>query len=159
MESVKREYNKQYDTWVPWLEDQYLYYFGKDNKASYVTKQQLEKSKVTGIKQVDTIQDGVNNLVGDQVGKGGLLQPIGDMASKEGVNRMERQGKDDRGDYAPGPLNSVAKPVAENAQAGASAVAGGAQTGATNAMEGAKNVGGYLGGMSPYGKKTEEGKQ
>jgi len=23
---------------VPWLEDQYLYYFGKDNKASYATK-------------------------------------------------------------------------------------------------------------------------
>ena len=23
---------------VPWLEDQYLYYFGKDNKTSYATK-------------------------------------------------------------------------------------------------------------------------
>lgn len=23
---------------MPWIEDQYLYYFGKDNKASYATK-------------------------------------------------------------------------------------------------------------------------
>lgn len=159
METVKRQYNNQYEKWAPWLEDQYLYYFGKDNKASYVTKQQLEKSKVTGIKQVDTLQDGVNNLVGDQVGKGGLLQPVGDLASKEGVNRMERQGKDDNGAYAPGPMNSVANPVAENAKAGGSAVAGGAQTGANKAMEGAKNAGGYLGGMSPFGKKKEDGKE
>jgi len=146
-----------YDSWVPWLEDQYLYYFGKDNKASYATKQQLEKSKVTGIKQVDNIQDGVNNLVADQVGKDGLLRPVGDIASKEGLNRAERQGKDERGDYGPGPLSSVANPVAENTKAGASAVAGGAQTGATKTVEGAKSAGGYLSGMSPFGKE-EEGK-
>lgn len=31
-------YNRQYDNWVPWLEDQYLKYFTKDNKTSYATK-------------------------------------------------------------------------------------------------------------------------
>jgi hypothetical protein len=31
-------YNKQYDNWVPWLEDKYLSWFTKDNKASYATK-------------------------------------------------------------------------------------------------------------------------
>lgn len=38
MERGKQFYNTQYDKWVPWLEDQYLYYFTKDNKASYATK-------------------------------------------------------------------------------------------------------------------------
>lgn len=41
----------------------------------------------------------MNSLVGGQVGKGGLLQPVGDAASKEGVNRAERGGKDDQGSY------------------------------------------------------------
>ena len=86
--------------------------------------EQLDKSKVTGIEQVDNIQDGVNGLVSGQVGKGGLAQPIGDKFSKEGVNRMERQGKDDSGSYAPGPLNSVAEPVAKNAQGAAGYVGG-----------------------------------
>jgi hypothetical protein len=31
-------YNKQYDTWMPWIEDKYLSWFTKDNKASYATK-------------------------------------------------------------------------------------------------------------------------
>lgn len=31
-------YNRQYDNWVPWIEDQYLKWFTKDNKASYATK-------------------------------------------------------------------------------------------------------------------------
>lgn len=59
----------------------------------------LDKTKVTGISQVDNLQDGVNNLVGGQVGKDGLLAPVGNMASKEGVNRMERGGKDESGTY------------------------------------------------------------
>ena len=33
-------YNRQYDNWVPWLEDQYLKWFTKDNKASYATKRE-----------------------------------------------------------------------------------------------------------------------
>lgn len=43
----------------------------------------------------------MNNLVSGQVGQGGLLQPVGDMLSREGVNRAERQGKDDKGSYLP----------------------------------------------------------
>jgi hypothetical protein len=38
MEWTKDQYNKQYEKWVPWLEDMYLYYFTKDNKASYTAK-------------------------------------------------------------------------------------------------------------------------
>jgi len=38
MEWVKAGYNNQYEKWMPWLEDQYLAWFGKDNKASYATK-------------------------------------------------------------------------------------------------------------------------
>ena len=33
-------YAKQYENWMPWIEDQYLKWFGKDNKASYATKRQ-----------------------------------------------------------------------------------------------------------------------
>lgn len=38
MEWTKQQYNKQYENWVPWIEDKYLQYFGNDNKASYATK-------------------------------------------------------------------------------------------------------------------------
>ena len=118
MEWTKQTYNSQYEKWVPWAEDMYLRWFTKDNKASYATKrtyflfahvfftqlltcflENLDKTKVTGISQVDTLQDGVNNIAAGQVGQGGLFQPVGDAVSKEGVNRAERQGKDDKGSY------------------------------------------------------------
>lgn len=38
MEWAKEQYHKQYDKWVPWLEDLYLRYFTRDNKASYTTR-------------------------------------------------------------------------------------------------------------------------
>ena len=37
-EWVKEGYNNQYEKWMPWIEEKYLALFGKDNKASYVTK-------------------------------------------------------------------------------------------------------------------------
>lgn len=37
-ETAKEIYNKQYENWVPWLEDKYLQLTGKDNKVSYATK-------------------------------------------------------------------------------------------------------------------------
>jgi hypothetical protein len=46
---------------------------------------------VTGVKQVDQLQDGVHNLAAGQIGQGGILQPVGDFVSKEGVNRAEEQ--------------------------------------------------------------------
>lgn len=41
-EWVQEAYNTQYEKWMPWIEDQYLKWFGKgDNKASYATKGNL----------------------------------------------------------------------------------------------------------------------
>lgn len=38
-EWAKEAYHDQYEKWMPWIEDQYLRWFGKgDNKASYATK-------------------------------------------------------------------------------------------------------------------------
>ncbi|KAF4963020.1 hypothetical protein FSARC_8930 [Fusarium sarcochroum] len=145
MEWAKSTYNNQYEVWVPWLEDVYLRLFTKDNKASYATKQELDKTKVTGIEQVDNLQDGVNNLVGGQVGQGGLLQPAGDIASKEGATRAERQGRDENGGYvnkdAPGAsaLNNTASAVVDGGKGVASKTGDGLQ-GVGNA------VGGLLGG-------------
>ncbi len=37
MEWAKGTYNRQYENWVPWLEDKYLAWMGQ-NKTSYVAK-------------------------------------------------------------------------------------------------------------------------
>ncbi|KAH7253538.1 uncharacterized protein BKA55DRAFT_511215 [Fusarium redolens] len=142
MEWAKTTYNDQYEKWVPWMEDVYLRWFTKDNKASYATKQNLDKTKVTGIEQVDTLQDGVHNLATGQVGQGGLLQPVGDLASKEGVNRAERQGRDENGGYVnkevpgSGAMNSTAN-----------AVVGGGQGAAQGLQDVGKGVGNTVGGL------------
>lgn len=177
-EWAKQKYNEQYEVWMPWIEDTFLKYFTKDNKASYATKgmtpsspnsptfesppaptsssssstttppppstspppvttatipeeeeeeeeapvqaivespltplprlpDQLNKTKITGVEQVDTLQDGVHNTVAGQVGQGGLLQPVGDLLSKEGLNRAERRGKDENGGFLPSSLPKV----------------------------------------------------
>ncbi|KAK1537762.1 hypothetical protein CPAR01_07875 [Colletotrichum paranaense] len=141
-EWAKQTYNTQYEKWVPWLEDVYLRWFTKDNKASYATKDTLDKSKVTGVEQVDTLQDGVHNLAAGQVGQGGLLQPVGDMVSKEGVNRAERQGKDDEGGYVP-----TAVPGSGALNQAGSGVAEGSKTVAGKTTEGVKGAGGFVGGL------------
>lgn len=97
----------------------------------------------------------MNDLVGGQVGKGGLLQPIGDMASKEGINRVERQGKDDKGTYG-GAAAGITDPAIQNAQKAGSSVTEGAKGGASYVSESAKGAGGYLGGF--LGGKKEEKK-
>lgn len=38
MEWAKQTYNYQYERWMPWIEDFYLRWFTKDNKASYTAK-------------------------------------------------------------------------------------------------------------------------
>ncbi|GAB7358206.1 hypothetical protein MBLNU230_g0358t1 [Neophaeotheca triangularis] len=136
-EWIKQGYQHQYENWMPWIEDQYLRWFTNDNKASYATKDTLDKSKVTGVEQVDTLQDSVNNAVGQQVGKGGVLQPVGDMASKEGINRAERGGKDDSGSYA----SSV--PGGETVSSGVSSAAGAAQNAGSSVASG---ISGLMGG-------------
>ncbi|KAH9859816.1 hypothetical protein IAQ61_011598 [Plenodomus lingam] len=153
-EAANEYYNQKYETWMPWIEDQYLKWFTKDNKASYATKQSLDKTKVTGISQVDNLQDGVNSLVSGQVGKGGLAQPIGDHLSKEAINRAERGGKDENGRpiEAQGPLGGYGQSAADSVKGGASSVAGGV-TG------GAKSAGGYVGGLFGGGKKEGEAKK
>ncbi|KAF1360947.1 hypothetical protein EJ07DRAFT_114804 [Lizonia empirigonia] len=142
-------YNRQYDNWVPWMEDKYLQWFTKDNKASYATKQNLDKTKVTGISQVDNLQDGVHGLVSGQVGQGGIAQPIGDALSKEGINRAERGGKDENGNpiESQGPLGGYGQGAVDGVKGGAGA----------NVTGGAKNAGGYLGGL--WGGKKEGGEQ
>jgi len=149
---VKEGYNNQYEKWMPWIEDQYLRWFGNDNKASYATKDTLNKSKVTGIKQVDQIQDDVHNLVGNQLGKNGLLAPIGNMASKEGINRAERGGKDDKGTYG-GAGAGYSDPIIQGGKSAGESIAGGAQTVGGGVVDGAKGAGGYVGGMLGVGKK------
>lgn len=57
----------------------------------------LGKTKITGDKNVDAIQDGVNTGVAGQFGKGGLLEGVGNMTSKEVFTRSERDGKGDKG--------------------------------------------------------------
>lgn len=115
----------------------------------------LNKTKITGIDQVDTLQGDVNNLVGNQFGKGGLLKPVGDMASKEGINRAERGGKDDSGGYG-GPAAAVSDPMIKNAKAGGEGIAGGAQSAGTTVTDSAMKAGGYLGGMFGGEKKQEK---
>ncbi|KAF2817530.1 uncharacterized protein BDZ99DRAFT_375153 [Mytilinidion resinicola] len=143
-EWLKQTYNNQYESWMPWMEDQYLKWFTKDNKTSYAAKQELDKSKVTGVEQVDQLQDGVNNLVAGQVGQGGLAQPLGDLASKEGMNRAERGGKDDQGR----PIDSQG-PLGGYGEAATGQVKGAGE----GVVDGAKGAGGYLGGFLGGSKK------
>ncbi|KAI1111939.1 hypothetical protein F5Y14DRAFT_286990 [Nemania sp. NC0429] len=91
VEWAKQKYNEQYDAWMPWIEDVFLKYFTKDNRTSYVARDQLDKTKVTGVKQVDDLQDGANNLAAGLVGQGGILQPVGDTVS-EGLKRADPRG-------------------------------------------------------------------
>jgi hypothetical protein len=37
-EQAGEYYNQKYETWMPWIEDKYLSWFTKDNKASYGAK-------------------------------------------------------------------------------------------------------------------------
>jgi hypothetical protein len=98
----------------------------------------LDKTKVTGISQVDQVQDGVNNLLTGQLQQGGIAQPISDMSSKEGMNRVERGGKGEDGSWVPDPVAGAGSKVAGAGES----VAGGA-----------KGAGGYLGGFLGGSKK------
>ncbi|KAF7955524.1 hypothetical protein EAE96_004450 [Botrytis aclada] len=141
-EWVKEAYNDQYEKWMPWIEDQYLKWFGKgDNKASYAIKDALNKTKVTGVSQIDQIQDDVHNLVGNQLGENGLLAPIGNLAGKEGINRMERNGKDEDGSYG-GPTLAISDPIINNAKGAGQGILGGAQSAGSGLASGAKSAGG-----------------
>ena len=108
--------------------------------------EQLDSTKVTGIDEVDKLQDSVNNVVAGQVGQNGLAQAAGDLASKEGANRAERQGKGEDGSYVPG---------GESASNAASSVAQGGKNVAGGVASGVQGVGSTLGGALGGGNKTE----
>lgn len=57
----------------------------------------ISKTKITGDKNVDAVQDGVNEGVDGQLGKGGLLEGVGNVGSKEVFTRSERGGKGESG--------------------------------------------------------------
>ncbi|KAB5522118.1 hypothetical protein GE09DRAFT_501163 [Coniochaeta sp. 2T2.1] len=156
MEWTKQTYNQQYEKWVPWLEDLYLRYFTKDNKASYAAKEELDKTKVTHIPQIDALQDGVNNLAAGQLGQGGLGQPIGDMASREGLTRAERQGRDDKGQYVSD--SAAAGPVASAGNTVVGGVASGVASGGRQVAEGVQGGLEVAGGILGLGGKEGERK-
>ncbi|EPS27433.1 hypothetical protein PDE_02376 [Penicillium oxalicum 114-2] len=145
-EWAKETYNDQYEKWMPWMEDQYLKWFGKgDNKASYATKDTLSNTKVTGINQVDQLQDDTNNLIGNQLGENGLLKPVGQFVSKEGINRAERNGKDESGSYA-GPASGVWEKSKEGAGNVGSGLASGAESVSNATIGNIPGVKGIMGG-------------
>ncbi|CAO1598884.1 MAG: hypothetical protein LQ349_000389 [Xanthoria aureola] len=88
-EWASKKYNEYYTAYVPWLEDKYLAWFG-ENKTSYTAKEQLDKTKLTNDPSLNATQDGINTGVSGQLKSGGLLGGVGDIVSKEGVNRAER---------------------------------------------------------------------
>ncbi|CAF9919605.1 hypothetical protein IMSHALPRED_004669 [Imshaugia aleurites] len=87
-EWTKKKYNDAYTEYMPWIEDKVLGYWG-ENKTSYTAKEKLN-TDLTGDKNVQAIQGGIAEGVGGQLSSGGLLGGVGDMTSKEGMNRAER---------------------------------------------------------------------
>lgn len=112
------------------------------------------------MEQVDTLQDGVNNLVSSQVGQGGILQPVGDLASREGANRAERGGKGEDGSYVPGAPGATipVDDVAEGGKAVAGAAAEGVKDAGEAAASGVKGAGAFLGSALGGGGQEEGGK-
>jgi hypothetical protein len=79
------------------------------------------------------------------------LKPVGDMASKEGVNRAERQGRDDSGGYMP-----TSVPGGESINNGTKSVMDGGKNVAGKTGEGLMNAPSAVGGMFSSGNKDEE---
>ncbi|KAK4180930.1 hypothetical protein QBC36DRAFT_228459 [Triangularia setosa] len=150
MEWTKTQYNTLYETWVPYLEDLYLRYFTRDNKASYTTKENLDKTKVTGISQVDTLQDNLHSTASSQLGQDGLGRPVGDLLSSEGINRLERKGKDEQGGYLPGGNSNNPVSGAGNTLVGG--VVEGGKTVGNGVVDGGRAAGGWLG----FGGRKEQ---
>lgn len=90
------------------------------------TPDSLSKTKVTGIDQVDQAQDDASNLIGNQIGDNGLLKPVGQALSKEGINRAERNGKDERGQYLGNAddKGGIAKSIGDGVSGGVKGVGG-----------------------------------
>ena len=63
----------------------------------------LKKNPLTDDKNVAAVQGGVAEGVGGTLSSGGLLGGVGDMSSKEGMNRVER------GEMDPSKLEEIKK--------------------------------------------------
>jgi hypothetical protein len=100
----------------------------------------LSKTKITGNDQVNQLQDDTNNLIGNQFGEKGFLAPVGNLASKEGISRAERGGKDGNGSYG-GPLAGVTDPIVQVGQNAGSNLSSGVRSVGNS-------VGGWFGGGS-----------
>ncbi|KAK0507238.1 hypothetical protein JMJ35_010276 [Cladonia borealis] len=85
---TKKKYNEYYNSYMPWIEDKVLGHWG-ENKTSYTVKDKMS-TDVTGDKNINAIQGGVAEGVGGTLSSGGVLGGVGDMTSKEGINRAER---------------------------------------------------------------------
>jgi hypothetical protein len=96
---------------------------------------------------VDKIQDDTSNLIGNQVGDKGLLTPVGQFASREGVNRAERNGKDDSGSYM-GPATGLFEKGKEGASSAGSGLARGAESVQNMTLGNIPGAGGILPGSS-----------
>lgn len=86
------------------------------------------------------MQDDANNLVGNQLGENGLLAPVGNLVSQEGINRAERGGKDENGSYG-GPLGVVTDPVIKEGKSVGASV-----------TDGVRSVGSSIGSVLGGGK-------
>lgn len=112
------------------------------SEANTICTDALSNTKVTGIDQVDKLQDDTANLVGNQISDRGLLKPVGQFASKEGVNRAERNGKDKSGSYMgpAGGLLDKGKESASNAGLGLAQGAESVQNMTIGNIPGAKSI-------------------
>jgi hypothetical protein len=91
--------------------------------------------------------------VADQLGQDGVARPVGDLVSREGVNRLERKGKDERGGYVPGEVGGAGQAVVSGGErAVGGVVSGGGQ--AAGAVKGA--VGGLFGVGGKGGGQEQE---
>lgn len=94
---------------------------------------------------MDQVQDDVTNLVGNQVGDKGLLAPLGQAASKEGINRAERNGKEEDGSYG-GPAASFVDTGKNGLSSVGSGLSSGGESLKNAASGGVSGVTGLLGG-------------
>ena len=71
-----------------------------------------------------------------------MARPVGDIVSQEGINRVERKGKDERGGYVP----DVTGQGQEQGQGGlGQTVAGAGDKVVGGVVEGGKQAGGWFG--------------
>ncbi|KAL9056007.1 MAG: hypothetical protein Q9162_003186 [Coniocarpon cinnabarinum] len=150
----------QWENYKPWLEDQYLKWFTNHNKTSYATEDTLNKTQVFDDKgllsPLGKAQKGVNQGVAEQFGQGGALEGVGNMTSKEGINRAERGGKDESGSYIPS-MSGTASGAADYGKGAASGL-GNAASGLGNAAGGAADAGkNAAGGAAEAGQNAAGG--